>query len=415
MFLPLSSFQVGCGNGEIQLKILQIVLQLANSLAQDSSLVGQYLTQATIGSMLVISLQLIDSSTLNMSSGTSSGAARLGISTGNMVAGNTSVAVSSTAFATTRQLVALVMDAACDFLDMEHDPAKENPARRSSSQISESALLILKELASFVSGDRAELTNSSSSSDWLRGTQLAPAAALDLLLDVVSGWKHLFERSEKFRAVLKDPLCKCLYPMIRSLSAECSRNPAYIPIMQKTLKLSRCLLLTFLRFPDASAELEVLFQTLNHALIPDRVDGNTHTAPAESGFAAAAGIMARLAINKSSGGTQHAATATSPRPLSGTASLPQITLQTLHGPLLLPCSVATLILESCFSFFLSDDVYGLMSCRPGGNACIVGILSCAILSCSNLLCEGLANDVNIRCVCLLLMILRRSLGTLKTR
>jgi hypothetical protein len=70
---------------EFQLKLLQILLQLANSLSQNAT-TSQYMTEATVSSLLTLSLQLCD--------------------------GRSNVSVSSTALATARQIVALVMDAA---------------------------------------------------------------------------------------------------------------------------------------------------------------------------------------------------------------------------------------------------------------------------------------------------------------
>ena len=96
----LSLPQADADNNEVQLKVLQIVLQLANSLSADSY-ASQYLTMDNVCSMISISLQLCRGD-----------------------AG--SVSVSSTAFATARQLVALVMDAAGEALSNEKLPHSDD-------------------------------------------------------------------------------------------------------------------------------------------------------------------------------------------------------------------------------------------------------------------------------------------------
>jgi hypothetical protein len=70
------------------MKVLQIELQLANSISADQFSV-QYLTESTVISLFSLALQLCD---------------------GSMVS------VSSTAFATVRQIIAIVYDSACDSL-----------------------------------------------------------------------------------------------------------------------------------------------------------------------------------------------------------------------------------------------------------------------------------------------------------
>ena len=75
--------QANSGRAESQLKLLQIILQLANFLSKDSTS-SQYLTESVICGFLTISVQLCDI--------------------------RNNVSVSSTAFATTRQIVTIAMN-----------------------------------------------------------------------------------------------------------------------------------------------------------------------------------------------------------------------------------------------------------------------------------------------------------------
>jgi hypothetical protein len=103
--LRVLSIQAGTGRADTQLKLLQILLQLANSLTQ-SPTSSQYLTEATMCSFLTISLQLCD--------------------------GKSNVSVSSTAFATARQIISIAMDGANDLFISSYTPSPSTTATANS-------------------------------------------------------------------------------------------------------------------------------------------------------------------------------------------------------------------------------------------------------------------------------------------
>jgi len=93
--------QANSGRAESQLKLLQIILQLANFLSRDSTS-SQYLTESVICGFLTISVQLCDI--------------------------RNNVSVSSTAFATTRQIVTIAMNGVKTLYDSKKIAGGEDSA-----------------------------------------------------------------------------------------------------------------------------------------------------------------------------------------------------------------------------------------------------------------------------------------------
>jgi len=93
--------QANSGRAESQLKLLQIILQLANFLSRDSTS-SQYLTESVICGFLTISVQLCDI--------------------------RNNVSVSSTAFATTRQIVTIAMNGVKTLYDSKKMAGGEDSA-----------------------------------------------------------------------------------------------------------------------------------------------------------------------------------------------------------------------------------------------------------------------------------------------
>ena len=138
--------QANTGKTDIQLKVLQVVLQLANALAVDPTSI-EFLTAEVIGTMLTVSLKLCDSSS-NQSS------------------------VVSSAFATARQLVAIILDDASENLlqqsvvtrtessESPSKPAGKNMAPvPNSNELPKCAELLMKDLSNFVKGLPGEWLN----------------------------------------------------------------------------------------------------------------------------------------------------------------------------------------------------------------------------------------------------------------
>lgn len=136
------------GKSEIQLKVLQVVLQLANSLVVDPSCV-EYLTPSIMAAMFAIAFQLCDANANHST-------------------------IASTGFATARQLMALIMDDAMENLlpssSSAGSPAIGGPAGgprpfdatsgAMPSQLPKCAELFILDLGNFIRSQPA---------DWLKG------------------------------------------------------------------------------------------------------------------------------------------------------------------------------------------------------------------------------------------------------
>lgn len=121
------------------MKVLQIVLQLANFLVSDS-VATQYLTTPNVCGMLTLCLQLCGSG--------STATETKSVSMSN-------VSVYSTAFATTRQLIALVMDTTAEILQAEERAGGAGGKFTGNIPIDylpECARLLVSDLSRFVRG-----------------------------------------------------------------------------------------------------------------------------------------------------------------------------------------------------------------------------------------------------------------------
>ena len=119
--------QANSGKPENQLKLLQIVLQLANFLAKDSS---QYLTEAAVCSLVTLSFQLCDI--------------------------RNNVSVQSTAFATARQIISLVLGGVCELSDRHDTAGSSSSGDFASASLTISAQMIVKDVALFIKGSPGE-------------------------------------------------------------------------------------------------------------------------------------------------------------------------------------------------------------------------------------------------------------------
>lgn len=144
--LLTANIQASTGKTDIQLKVLQVVLQLANALAVDPTSI-EFLTTSVIGTMLSVSLQLCDSSRYHSS-------------------------VVSSAFATVRQLMAIIMDDASENLLPQQQgqraaavqspgqsPAKSMAPVPNTNELPKCAELFIKDLSNFAKGLPGEWLN----------------------------------------------------------------------------------------------------------------------------------------------------------------------------------------------------------------------------------------------------------------
>lgn len=328
---------------DVQLKLLQVVLQLANSLAQNADST-QYLTESIFCGFLTLALQLCDSGSKS----------------------NT-LSVSSTALGTARQIIAFVMDGAkALFLftgggDSNVTADAEVNVDQASSKYSLTAIMLVREMCLFIQGLPGE---------WIRGVTMPQAYALDLLTEILTEWKELFRKVPFFKALIRDSVFPALKPLLKGLQEEYVRAAvksasAAAQLVSKVVKLARCLLLNFVadackdahashdhgvEASNLNSEASFIISMLVHALQPDRAGGGgahgggvaqagddqtgaqNATAPAESTFksrweeassvVAGAGMFLSRLTNPSA-----ASSASAPSPVSGGSSAADQKLQ----------------------------------------------------------------------------------------
>eukprot|EP01041_Mallomonas_annulata_P004581 gene4581-9106_t len=303
--LKALSTQAVSGRAEVQLKVLQIVLQLANSLSAET-LSSEYLTETNVCGMMHLGLQLCDGNKFNVSvsstafatvrqmmalvmdgaitastpftshTSTSSNNSGSGITVdvnthSNTVTGTvtgtgtgTGTGISSSAAATTSASAMTTHNTASSSTSsLSHHPSSTSTTTPSS--LPQCALYLVQELALFLR---------SLPGDWMRGVVVSPGIALDLLHDVISNWKHLFQQFDKFKSLLKNPVVYNLKPLLKSLRED------YITAMRmglsnpgamtsRVVRLARCLLLNFLD-SEFALEAEAIVSLMVHTLQPER-------------------------------------------------------------------------------------------------------------------------------------------------
>ena len=390
--LRVFSIQAAAGKPELQLKLLQILLQLANSLSQNAS-TSAYLTEATICSFLTLALTLCDL--------------------------RSTLSVSSTAFATARQIIAIVMEGTCGaFRNVDEATAGEDDAPYSTmspekitESFSNSAQNLLKDLSLFISGKPGEL---------MRGILVQPTVALDLLDDILIGWKDLFWTKPAFRAILKDTIYVALKPLLKGLQDDFANSvlknglaPAS-SFTSRVVRLARSFLLHF-SMPELMDEVDVIVTLMIHSLQPDRSlaliekqGAATFAEEASSMVAGAGSLISRLNIIPGLGGLGGLAKPASANgPGTGRASSGGVGLQgsylvmtKSHGQggassasqshiLAHPAGAC---LETLLSFFSSDLTPLLVQER--GPQLVASAITNTILSISAVICGGLVVEAN---------------------
>lgn len=206
---------------DIQLKLLQVVLQLANSLSQTADH-APYLTESMFCGFLTLTMQLCDSSNKH-----------------NVLS------VSSTALGTVRQIIAQVMDGART--QFPPTPSAQSillevTVDQASSKYSLTAIMLVREMCLFIQGLPG---------DWIRGVVLPQLHALDLLTEILSDWRLLFQRVPFFKKLVQDTVFPALRPLLKSLQAEyvhCAQTQGVAAAgayCSKVVRLARCVLLHF--------------------------------------------------------------------------------------------------------------------------------------------------------------------------
>lgn len=391
--LRVFSIQVATGKSEIQLKILQILLHLANMLAtSDSS--ALYLNEATLKTFFTLTLGLCEP--------------------------KSSVAVSTTAQATIRQLISIIMD---PLLLASTLPSSSSNEVKSNYQ--SCGLCLVNDLVLCIQGDAGE---------WCRGVLVPPNTAFDLLDYVSSGWTELLVRVPQFRGFMKDVVFQMLKPLLRDLQEDFARNvlkdgtAAASAQASRVVRLARFFILHFCiqEFVD---EIDIIVTLMVHTLTSDfDLDGNGTPGSRSSSFNSVASTDSEKEapeVPASGGGMMGGASALfgglarfqfgskeKPSAPSGNAALQACYLplrrSTTGGSFLAsensPLGVkpssrllahpAGACLEALISFFLSDMMQ--LGALQGGKAVITSAMTNAVISATAVISQALALDVNVK-------------------
>ena len=278
--LRVLNIQGSSKSNDIQLKVLQVVLQLANSLNQNAA-TAEYLTESTFCAFLTLAMQLCDTSSKN-----------------NVLS------VSSTALGTARQIVAQVMDGALALFPKLGDPSAsgvvEVTVDQASSKYSLTAIMLVREMCLFVQNMPG---------DWIRGVTMPQAFALDLLTEILTDSKLLFQRVPFFKKLIQDSVFPAIKHLLKCLQedylrlAQQSGTAAAASFTSKVVKLARCILLNFVvdaarsssnsdcgageSSSHLNAEGVFIVSMLVHSLQPDRA-GPGHSGSSGGGSTAGA-------------------------------------------------------------------------------------------------------------------------------
>lgn len=258
----------GSKSDVVQLKILQVLLLMAYSFIRKTE-TSEHISESVICGFLTLSLQPCE---------------------------NSNISISSTALGTARQIIALVMDRVVSLVNME-ERQESNLQVGNGYNIDHftlSAITLVRELCMFMQGQQ--------SGNWLQGITISPTVAMDLLLEILIGWKHLFLYSPSFQQLLREAICPSLKPLLKGLqsnyvhiSTQNSIAAATI-FTNRVIKLARCILLNFVISTELYAETELIVALLLHSLQPDRT-----VTPGSVGGSSTAGInkISNLYFNNS--------------------------------------------------------------------------------------------------------------------
>ncbi len=423
--LRVLSIQASSGRSEQQLKLLQILLQLVNSLSK-SAASAQHLTEATVCSFLTLSLQLCD--------GRSS----------------PSLSVSSTALATARQVLAIVMDGAytvffgpkqtnvsnnsiSTFCNVDVEIIVPTPAQINTS-FTQSSLLLIRDISLFMRSLPGE---------WLKGVTIPQSFALDLMHDALTGWKKLFQTLEPYKAIIKESICPALKPLLQQLQEDfihsCGKSTvqASAALTSRVVRIARCIMLDFIT-SDIVNECTFLMTLLTHSLQPDRmnsdpkilksasstsntssISGSHHASPVKAKEAPTTSLFqdASILLNKGVGGLMSTLNIPIPPAIvkgSNAANLNQaeVPMQMLvlsasrfiHSKssdsavsgIEIPSHPAGVCLEALISFFLSPIPESLCLASPASIQSILALIDTCVACVCNLICGSLSIESNLK-------------------
>lgn len=228
--LQIQAISPKCEN---QLKILQVIVQLATLLCEDYSN-RPYLSEQTITSFLSVSLTFCDT--------------------------KQSVSVTTASLGTARQLVGLIMDHAG--INFSATADNENV------WVIQTIVVIVREMTSMAMGQHGSSIKMSSSST-------LQSFALDVLRDILSNWCQYFETVSQLKEYLYDVVLPSIQTMLKSLYSEYhillirNGSTTAASFITRILDLVQLVLLNYWTLERAEAY-ELIFMHLFYVLQPAR-------------------------------------------------------------------------------------------------------------------------------------------------
>jgi hypothetical protein len=370
---------LGSALSEVQMKVLQLELQLLNFLATDPEALPN-LTEGTTNSFLSLALELINES---MGSSTS---------------------VTSTAFVTLKQTINVLMDAVSEA--QAADKLQDN-------DVFTSVNLLLIDLSHVLRGK---------SPAWLHGVYISPASSLDLLSNMVMGWTPLFKRMPELGYILKSAIIPGLVSQLKNLqedyiahakattsSASWGTSSASDTLTVKALKLARYVALEFLE-PEFASEVENVTALMLHALraepgIEARLEVSIDEKGQMKGQEAAMPTTATATLvgNVAAGVGIAGSLFQKLNPLSQAPSTPEhiFFLEVADSsnafssdPSFVPCYPSLLCLEAMLAFFLQPHLVRKLSQTEEGLKTFTAVSISTMEMLSLLLKEGLTVEGN---------------------
>lgn len=218
--LRVFTMQAGTGKPELQLKILQILGQLVTLASRSQESFHQHFNESTIKVFLAVTLGMCGPDV-------------------------TSLSVSTTALATSRQIIAILMDG----------------IRFSLSSVSH----LIEDLC---------LNIHCKPGEWNKGLNVQSNYAFDVLDFMFSGWKRLFSTDAKLLELTKTHVFSALKPQLQNMQSNFSTDVVNLGVTHaasqcyRVVRLARCFLLDFAH-ADFVEELDIIITLMIHSLTSD--------------------------------------------------------------------------------------------------------------------------------------------------
>ena len=266
---------------------------------------------------------------------------------------------------------------------------------------------------------------------------MSQCTALDLLSDVLQGWRHLFQNIPSFKSKLKGIIVPCIKPLLRNLREDYTTNlrqqSAHTNSMTtRVVRIVRCLLLLFLDTSFA-LEAEALISLMVHTLQPERGGSSFAELSAlarqfptfedinlfhklnrsEDSLGVGGHIMSRLTNAKpspvgSSGPVMRSGVSGTGFLFLGSPGYSSGGGGSTHGgaggpgafgcvsTAIIPAHPAGVCLEALLSLLLSDGLLERFGSSPEGETALVVAMTSLSVTVTSLISEAFAIDSNVR-------------------